>query len=540
MANSVILPSQQEASKQTAPQFPPLTSEHYVSQTMPNILGHRDMFFMYLVALFLITNAVISASGGAISLLYLAIGAVIFFLPCALVAAQLGVLFPHEGSLYNWTYHALGGFWSFFVGLLFWVTGMLAVIIGSDALVTTLQGINHTWLHDPWQQGAVILAVLIVATVICIGRMRTTRSIINIIAMLTIFTTFLIVASGVTWLVLGHYAQTDFSLLAVNWKLDPTNFYFFGITALSFVGTAGPLNLAGELKGARENEALRRSIIRRHLTLGTICVVIMYVLVVFSVLVVPGRAMEEATVQPFEGFLTVLIMLGKGGEDLAVLGFLFYCVGAVVIYMTISSRIIMAAAIDQRIPAWFGRLNVARSPRNALLFQTFFSGFVVVVVFLVAPIISPMAIGGSASNVLNVLYKEISAATTLVWTLAVSFLFINAILIYRRHTRYFRENLIVPLPVIWLCVGVGGIACILTIVVILAYSWIPFLVTDNQWWLPISALVVGVVVVAGIGSLFASSEATWEVTSREFASQPQLSAKQTPKGEVSTPRTGNG
>ena len=539
MANPVISSSQQEASEQTVQQFPPLTSEHYVSQTMPTILGHRDMFFMYIVALFLITNAVISASGGAISLLYLVAGTVIFFIPCALTAAQLGVLFPHEGSLYNWTYHALGGFWSFFVGLLFWVTGMLAVIIGSDALVTTLQGINHTWLPDPWQQGLVILAVLIVATVISVGRMKTTRSIINIIAMLTILTAILIVASGAIWLVLGHYAQTDFSFLPTNWRPDPTNFYFFGITALSFVGAAGPLNMAGELKGARENEALRRSIIRHHLTLGTICVAIMYVLVVASVLVVPGRAMEEATVQPFEGFLTVLVVLGKWGEDLALLGFLFYCVGSVVIYMTISSRIIMAAAIDQRIPTWFGKLNMARSPRNALLFQAFFSGFVVIVVFFAAPIISPMAIGGSASNVLNVLYKEVSAATTLVWTLAISFLFINTVLIYRRHTQYFRENLIVPLPVLWLCVGIGGIACIMTIVAILKYSWIPFLVTDDQWWLPVSGLVVGVVIVAGIGSLFANSEATWEVTSREFASQPQMPTKQATANEVSTLRPGN-
>ena len=519
MANAVV------SSDKAAPQLPSLTSEYYVPQTMPAVLGHRDMFFMYLAALFLITNGVLSASGGAISLLYLAIGAAIFFLPCAVVAAQLGVLFPHEGSLYNWTYHALGGFWSFFVGLLFWVTGMLAVIIGSDALVTTLQGLNNAWLTAPWQQGMVILAVVIVATAISIGRMRATQSIINIIMMLTILTTLLIALSCVIWLTQGHYAQTDFSLKVANWAPNPANFFFFGITALSFVGTSGPLSLAGEFKGARENPALRRAIIRRHLALGTICVAIMYIVVVFSVLVVPGRAMEEATVLPFEGFLTVYVVLGKWMEDLAVLGFLFYCVGAAVVYMTISSRIIMAAAIDQRIPTWFGRLNAARSPRNALMFQAFFTAFVVVVVFFAAPAISPMAVGGSASNVLNIIYNEISAATTLMWTLATGFFFINAILIYRRHTQYFRENLIAPLPVIWLCVGVGGIASILTIAGILIYSWIPALLTNDQWWLPVSGLVVGILVVAGIGSLFANSEATWEVTSREFASQSQLSAK---------------
>jgi amino acid transporter len=490
---------------------------------MPNVLGHRDMFFMYLAALFLITNGVLSASGGAISLLYLVVGAAIFFLPCVVIAAQLGVLFPHEGSLYNWTYHALGSFWSFFVGLLFWVAGMFSVIIGSVAFVTTLQGLNHAWLPNPWQQGMAILVVLAAATAICLGRLRTTQSIMNIIIMLTIFTTVLIAASGVIWLIEGHPAQTDFSFQAANWAPNPTNFFLFGISTLSFIGASGPLNLVGEFKGARDDEALRRSIIRRHLAMGTLCVVIMYVLIAFSVLVVRGQAMATATVLPFEGFTAVYVVMGKWGGDLAVLGFLFYCIGAAIIYMTISSRVIMAAAIDQRIPTWFARLNMARSPHNALLFQAFFLVIVVLVVFVVVPALDP--IGGSAANALNIIYNVVSASTTLVWTLATAFFFINAVLIYRRHTQYFRENLVLPLPVIWLCIVAGGVACLLTIAGILAYSWIPTQIADNLWWLPVVGLVVSVVAIASIGGLFATGEATWEVTSREFASQASLERK---------------
>jgi amino acid transporter len=515
MANFLAQPPQQKNSGKTLSPFLPLLSEYYVPKTMPNILGHRDMFFMYVLALFLMTNAVISASGGAVSLLYLIIGSFIFFLPCIVVAAQLGVLFPHEGSLYNWTYHALGGFWSFFVSLLYWITGVFAIITAADAFVTTLQGLHSTWLPEPWQQGLVILGVLAVATVICLGRMRTTQNIINIIIVLTICSTMLVAVSAVTWLYQGHPAQTDFSLQASNWAINPSNYFFFAITTLSFIGTSGPLNMAGEFKGAKDNEQLHKSIVRRHLIWGSLCVFILYAVTALSVLIVRGQAMAKAAVLPFECFNAVYVALGQWAGDLAVLGFLCYCVGAAIFYTMASSRIVMVAAIDQRIPTWFGRLNRVRVPQNAILFQSVFTTFVTLIVFVIAPSVSP--IGGGAANALVIIYNVISASTTLVWTFATAFFFINIVLIYLRYKQRFQKSRVLPLAVIWVCVGIGGIACLLTIVGILAFSWIPDLISNGQWWLPVSGLVAGVVAITSIGSLFANSAATWEIDVQEFA-----------------------
>jgi amino acid transporter len=137
-----ISPSEESMHARVSP-HPPLLSEEYVPRTMPAVLGRWDLFFMYVCALFLLTNAVVGASGGTVSLLYLILGALLFFVPCVVVAAQLGVLMPHEGALYNWTYHALGTYWSLFVGLLYWVTGVLAIITACDAFVTILQGLNN-------------------------------------------------------------------------------------------------------------------------------------------------------------------------------------------------------------------------------------------------------------------------------------------------------------------------------------------------------------------------------------------------------------
>jgi amino acid transporter len=42
-----------------------------------------------------------------------------------LVTAQLGQMFPRDGSLYVWTQKALGPFWGFFAGFCAWWPGIL-------------------------------------------------------------------------------------------------------------------------------------------------------------------------------------------------------------------------------------------------------------------------------------------------------------------------------------------------------------------------------------------------------------------------------
>ncbi len=491
---------------------PPLASESYVPRTMPNVLGHRDMFLMYVSALFLLTNAVLGASGGAVSLVYLTIGAVIFFVPSVIVATQLGVLLPHEGAVYNWTYHALGAYWSVFVALLYWVTGVLAIITGCDAFVTILQGLNNTWLPEPWQQGLVILGILLVATLVCLQRMRTTQNIINGIALATMVSAALIITGAFAWIFRGYPVQTDF-VHSSSWSINPGNFFFFGIITLNFIGTSGPLTMAGEFRGAGENQVVQRSIILRHLRWGSLCVFALYFLVSLAILIVRGQAMGTAAILPFEAFTAVDVSLGKWVGNIATCGFLSYCFASSIFYSATSSRLLMVAGIDRRLPLWFARLNKARAPKNAILFQSTFTAAVVIIVFIVSPYIA--RVGGSSANTLVVIYNVISAALTLVWTLATLFFFINLLFLYRHSAKFLRQRLAFPTPILWLSIVVGSLACLLTIAGILTYSWIPTLIKNNQWWIFVGGLAIAVIVVAAIGGLIASSEAAWEDTSSD-------------------------
>lgn len=487
---------------------PALRSETYIPVALPSVLNRRDMILMFVGALFLFTNAVSGASGDVVSLLYLIIGAIIFFIPCVLVVLQLGTLLPHEGSLYNWTYHALGPFWSFLVGLLYWLTGILAIITAASAFVTTLQGLNNAWLPAPWQQGLVMLAVIGLGALLYLQRLRTTQNILNIAIIYILLVVALSTIAILVWFLQGHHSQTTFTHLP-DWNINPSNFFFFGIITLNFIGASGPLNMAGEFQGARDDQDKQRSIIRSHLTWGALIAFACYFLVTLSALVIRGAtAMGAAAVLPFEGFTAIYITMGTIVGNIAVVGFLLYCVIATTFYGMASSRLLLVGAIDQRLPAWFGKLTAARIPRNAILFQTVSAWVIVLIAYIGAPAL--LQLGGSATNTQTIFYTVISASVTLVWTLATAFFFINAWALYRRNPRLFTEKRALPLPLLWISSVIGFIACILTIIGILAYSWIPTLIDNGPWLYTIAGAVAAVLVITTIMSIFATSEASWQ------------------------------
>src|SRR6266567_5161690 len=119
-----------------------LVSEAYVPKTMPPVLGTWSMTATFIVCIYLASGATTAAAGGAAAFTYLLIGCLTFFIPSVVATLQLGFLFPNEGSLYNWTHKAFGGYWSFFVAFCAWFPGVLVMIVAGDVIVVFLQGLN--------------------------------------------------------------------------------------------------------------------------------------------------------------------------------------------------------------------------------------------------------------------------------------------------------------------------------------------------------------------------------------------------------------
>ena len=263
-----------------------LPSEDYSVKAMPNIFGRLNMTAIYLIAVFFIVNAVTAASGGAAAFTYLALGALTFFVPCAIVTAELQSPHPHEGSLYNWTHRALGGYWSFFIGLLCaWFPGVLVIVAGSDIVVSYIQGLNANWLTQPWQQGLVLSIIVIFTTVIALQKARVLSIMANF-TMASIGLAVLIVGlAGVVWLLRGNPNATDFHQLS-GWSINSGNIGLFGLITLAYLGTEVPLNMGGEMK--RNGTT---GIVKSRVCYGdSFFVLAGYVIATWAVLVTQGSA----------------------------------------------------------------------------------------------------------------------------------------------------------------------------------------------------------------------------------------------------------
>jgi hypothetical protein len=103
----------------------------------------------------------------------------------------------------------------------------------------------------------------------------------------------------------------------------------------------------------------------------------------------------------------------------------------------------------------------------------------------------------------------VAAACTLIWTIATVFFFVDLVFLYRRDPHTFRARRQFPLWVIWLSVMVGGMACLVTVVAILVYPWIP-LIDNGHWWFLVGGLTLGLFILAIIASMVASGQANFE------------------------------
>ena len=476
-----------------------LLSETYVTSTMPQVLGTFDMTAIYLAAIFFIGNAANTAGfGGVASLTYLLIGGVTFFLPCVIATAQLGVLLPNEGSLYNWTSHALGGNWGFFVGTIYWVPNVLGIIGAADGLITYLQGLNNNWLGQPWQQGLAILAVIAITTVMALQRQRTMQNVVNVVIGGILFVVFLIAVSGIWWLLSGHSSATPLTN-APDWQVNNANFSLFGLIALLYLGVTIPMNMAGEVRN--------RKVITGHLLWGTILVLGCYLICTLVPLVVRGPALLKAPILPYEIVSIVDVVLGKTFGSIAaicILGFYFI---SPLVYSYSNARLLFVGAVDQRLPLFLGRLNRNRVPANAIIFQAILASVFIVGIFMIAP---TLGVFGKPADLATDVYNVLLAGLTLILALSTIFFFIDLFVLYRKNPQRFNEHRIFPMWLLWLCIVVGPIACLVVVVNTLQNSWIPQLITNSQWFVATGVLILVVFVFTVIGTMIASSQVTWE------------------------------
>ena len=471
-----------------------LLSERLVPKVMPCILDTWDMTATFVVSIYLASCATTAATVGPAAFTYLLFAAIAFFVPCLIATAQLGSLFPYEGALYNWTHRLIGGYWRFFSGFCAWFPCVLIASSLADLFVSYVQVLFQVGLTQPWQQGLVICLILLVGGFVSTWRFRVVQDLINVLVGLMLVGTVLIGLSGLIWLVEGHRCATDFANWPA-WNIRPENFAMFGLLAFAFIGTEGPLNLAGEMTG--------RHVIKRHLLWGGILILIIYFLDTLAVLVVQG---SSAASNPLAMVNIVETVFGKIPAYITALCLMGSFFATILVYTYIYARLLMVAGIDRRLPHAVCKLNKHSVPANAIIFQTALAVGFTILAFIIAPL---AALNGNAANFASEIYNISQAAAALVWTISAAFLFIDLIACYFRHRQDLWRHRILPLPILWICIVSGLASCVLTIVDTLFFSWTP-LIPNTRWWYLVGGLTLIFLIISAFSSMLARSEAAWE------------------------------
>ena len=477
-----------------------LPSEEYVPQTMPRILGTFDMTATFVIAIYALSSSPTAVSGGAAAFFYWFVGAVAFFVLCGIVAAQLGVMYPHDGSLYNWTYKAFGGFWSFFVGLCSWLPAPLVIVGLGVEFVSFLQGLNPNWLIEPVQQGGVILVIVIFSAIISVQRFQTVQRIVNIFFILDIIATALIIVASIVWLLQGNHSATDFTQTLNPSTINPANYSLYGLILFGYIGSNLVLNMSGEVK--------EKKAITRHLLWGSLVVFACYITATIGILIVQG---DKVGFVNFSMASTVEIVFhSKLIGNICTVFFLSSIIAAAAVYNYVHARILMVAGIDRRLPVAIAKLNKNRVPANAIYLQTLIAVVFTVIAFMVVPYVLPSA---KPADLNADVYFVSQAAATLVWATAVLFLFINLTALYFKDKVTFQRKRIFPIWVLVLSVVIGVVAITGAIVNTLLYSWTPP-IDNSHWWYLAGGVLLMLLIISAVASLVATSEANWQEINR--------------------------
>jgi glutamate:GABA antiporter len=465
-----------------------LRSERIAGGILPKVLNSFDMVAIFVAIVLFVSNAAVVAGGaGPSSYIYWILGFLTFLIPGAIVTGQLGLMFPGEGSIYVWTHKAFGPFMGFFAGFCSWWPGILVMIATGDGVVSLLQQLNNNWLTEAWQQGLVIILVIVFAFFLSILRFRVTQNYVNIIFVAYGGAILLIGIAGLISVFNGNAAHTGVNYSAHNWLPSGATATFYGTVVLGLLGVEVPLNMGVEINNTRS--------ITRYLLWGSLVVIAGYMIGTFGVMAsVPLKAQGS----PSAIAQAVTNGFGPAGQVLGVVVnviFIGFFLFNTAVYNYSFGRLLFVSGLDRRMPAFISKVNKNKVPWVAVLVQTVIASFFTAIAFIIAPY--TLNLGLKPADLSTVIYDILQAAVTVIWCVSMVILFVDVIIIRRKYHDAFTKARLAPDWVFYLCATLGLIASAVGVYVIFTGPWTS-LVNNTQWviWIggiAILSLIVGVV-----------------------------------------------
>ena len=190
-----------------------MISEKVAPVLVARTLGPFDLVVIFVAIVLFINNAAGLQFAGPSVFVFWIVAFATFLITGAFVTAQLGRMFPEEGSLYVWTHKVLGPFWGFFAGFVAWWPGPISLVFIGILFANYLQQFAVFANSDcefpcifteNWQIGIVVLAVIWFSALMSYLKMRVTQNYVNVLFWFYGAAIFLIGFAGVWWLLPGQ------------------------------------------------------------------------------------------------------------------------------------------------------------------------------------------------------------------------------------------------------------------------------------------------------------------------------------------------
>ena len=462
-----------------------MISEKVAPVLVARTLGPFDLVVIFVAIVLFINNSAGLQFAGPSVFIFWIVAFLTFLITGAFVTAQLGRMFPEEGSLYVWTHKVLGPFWGFFAGFVAWWPGPIVMVASGILVANFIQQIgaftDTAILTENWQVGLVVLAVLAFSAALSLLRMRLTQNYVNVQFFFYAGAIFLIGLAGVVWLIDGNPSSTDFGAGWDPFAGDslalglPANLTFFSFAILALLGIETPLNLGVEVNGGEKA-------IRTYLLWGCVIVMAAYLWTTWGNMVVIEAGGANGVTG---GAQAVGAAIGEWAGILvaAILAWVFLT--ATVVYNYAFARLLFVSGLEKRLPHQVGKVNKNKVPANAVILQTVIAAIITVLVFFVF---------GSGDGDSNKPFYGLYAGLTIVWCISTALLFLDIFFAKRANPAKFEEARRVPLGFLYVCGAVGTVINILAVLFIFVGSWyptgFPTLAEWNTWMFAIAGLSV--------------------------------------------------
>jgi glutamate:GABA antiporter len=328
------------------------------------VLSVFSLVMINVIAVDSLRTLPISAKLGASLISYYIIAALAFFIPVALVAAELATTFPQKGGIYVWVREAFGkraGFitiWLQWIYNVVWYPTILAFIAATVAYL-----FEPSLANNKLYLLVTVLSLFWLFTILnCFG-MRVS-SIVSIIgaSMGTILPMMIIIGLAVCWMIQGKPVEIDFHLWTPDFS-SISNLSLFSVVLFGLIGIEMSAVHAEEVKNPQRDypRALLYStiLIIATLSLGSLAIVIVVpdksLSVVSGLIDAYAVFFNSYNMPKMTGFIAMLIILG------GISGVSAWIIGP--------TKGLLVSAQDGSLPLYFTRTNKYGAPVAILIIQ---------------------------------------------------------------------------------------------------------------------------------------------------------------------------